>query len=153
MHLILLKHIKEILLYNAWANTQLLENLQKISDEDYFKVIPTAFNSIHGLALHISYYDTKYFYKLTSPGSEVVFNRAMSRTDLQEYILLYSQKWLTWVENISINEQLPTLLNEISQGFFDLTIHNNYHRGQLNEIAFGLGYKPTSLDIYLYRNL
>ena len=41
---------------------------------------------------------------------------------------------------------------KLQKNIIDLSIHNNYHRGQINVALSLMGYKPESLDIYMFNN-
>jgi uncharacterized damage-inducible protein DinB len=152
MKKILLKNIHQIISYNQWANQRLIENINKITDEDYHKILPIPFNNIHGLLLHLYYYDTKHYQELTNLLNPHAIEKKFQRGLLAERILLSSSIWITWIENLIPINQSTDFFEKTLKNISDLSAHNNYHRGQINIIASILGYKPESLDIFLYND-
>jgi uncharacterized damage-inducible protein DinB len=144
--------INDIFAYNHWANKRLIENINQLSQEDYHKILTVPFASIHGLLQHLHYYQAKYFNKLVENTVVTANKEKLARKELAESFLFNSQQWL---------DSLEILLHNISgedNGFalavkmMDVNTHNTYHRGQINIIISMLGYKPESLDIFLFRD-
>lgn len=152
MKKMILSHLQNILRYNHWANTRLIENLSKIADEDYLKPLPIPFTNLHGLLSHLHEYDRKQYQELKSKDASTQ-EESLSRPALADDILfyVYAKKWLLWIEAVIQQDPSPEFLERISKNIVDLSIHNNYHRGQANIIAHFLGYAPESLDIYAYQ--
>jgi uncharacterized damage-inducible protein DinB len=152
MQIILLKSIHQILTYNKWANEKIIFNIQKLVDEDYYKKLSIPFDSIHGLLQHLFYYDEKCFNKLGCSSNKLALEDP-SRNHLAEIILFISNKWISWVEELFLLDKLPDSFDEISKNIIDLSIHNNYHRGQINVALSLMGYKPESLDVYMFNEI
>lgn len=146
----LLKSVHQIFSYNKWSNQRLVKNISKITDEDYYKMLPIPFNNIHGVLLHLFYYDKKYFDKIVNQSKSFEAIESFSREHLAKQILCYSKKWIIWIESLMKLKQLPEFFDEILKYVIDLSTHNNYHRGQINIITSFIGYKPESLDIFVY---
>jgi len=147
MHLILLHQFIEILSYNQWANQRLLENIQLLSDDDYHKNRPIPFDNIHLLLTHLFYYDQKYFYKIFHPEQKFTQEK-MDRTLLAHSLLTSSQQWLLALEKLQ--NITPESLENAAKKIITVSMHNNYHRGQINLLISLLGYNPQSLDVFVY---
>lgn len=146
----LLKNIREILLYNTWANERLIQNISLVKYDDYIKTLSVPFNNLHGLLAHLHYYDVKYYHKIVD-GTAPKLDEKLPRASIIENILIYSTKWNEWISSLITNTSDPSSLENISENIFDLCIHNNYHRGQINILMSFLGYEPQSLDLFLYK--
>lgn len=139
--------IIDLLGYEQWANQQMLHSVNKLTEEEYKKLIPIPFQHIHGLLSHIYYYQEKYFHKIVTPTTCNEVNIKLSRPMLSNKILKCSENWLAWAKKINTRSStLETKYHDLSK----LTLHNNYHRGQLQIALCFLGHQPESLDIFKY---
>jgi len=144
----ILTNMSDIFLYNHWANERLIHNVNQVRPEDYIKTFSIPFKNLHGLLHHLYYYEAKYYSELTGDTIQLVKKSdELSKEQLFENILAYSQSWNRWLHDATVLENIEIYFQTI----FDLSVHNNYHRGQINTLISILGYKPQSLDIFLYR--
>jgi uncharacterized damage-inducible protein DinB len=150
MQISLLRNIFHILTYNKWANERLLSNVNLLTDEYYYKTLSIPFNNIHGLLYHILYHEYKFQNKLLAGEHHPNIAATVSRSVLEELILYSSTKWIDWVEKIISTKRIPDTFDEIFKSITDLSIHNNYHRGQINVTLSLLGFQPQTLDIFVF---
>ncbi len=150
MNTLLLNNIVELFSYDQWATEILMQNVSKLSDEEYCQSLTVPFNSVNGLLQHLYYYQEKTLQKITQPNAAKKIEVKLPRSLLAEYILRCVNNSLAWALECQTTQTLIDA--QTLQTIHHIHAHNNYHRGQLQVALSILGHEPKSLDIFLYRD-
>jgi len=143
--------LREMALYNLWANKRLADLILSLPPEKQMAEVPSSFKSLFGTLLHMWNAETAWWQRvkmverLHLPGDHF-------RGDTQELIkglLAQSTLWEEWVA-ISSSSQLEhvcqfqnTKREVVKMPTYQIALHvfnhNTYHRGQLVNMARQLG--------------
>lgn len=147
--------------YNIWATAKLLEHLQEVSDEDFYKDQGLFFKSIFGTLNHILVGEHDLWFARFSQGrSEALALNAIvieDRHELLEQLQQKSYHWLSFLAQLD-----PALLSQelhytatTGQAFslpYAATLlhvfnHSTHHRGQITVALTQMGYSCPVLDL------
>lgn len=150
--------------YNLWANQQFVNWFKEMAQEILEKNTTSSFNSIKSTILHI--WDAEYIW------FQRINNKPLDEIPSQHFKgdvfvlfdtwLRFSEKFLAYVKNLSINQFADTQSykhnNKTESPYLAYMImtcmnHGSYHRGQLVTMArnFGLNNPPQTDFIQYYR--
>lgn len=129
--------------YHAWANAQLLQTLEGLSDDVRQREMTSSFSSLEKTVLHLLDAESIWWQRLKlqerieRPGD--VFNGSFA--ELSDRLQRQSRQWLDWVtaapehglqhEFIYYNSRKERFKQPVYQVLLQVFNHATYHRGQL----------------------
>lgn len=136
--------------YNLWANKNIIEQVNQLSEEQKNKEIITSFPSIYKTMMHLMEVENVWLERIklvdrtTPPGW---FNGSFQ--DLSTMLLQLSQQWFDWVRNAheanitEIFAYKTTKGEHFKQPVYEVLLHlfnhQTFHRGQLVTMLRQLG--------------
>jgi uncharacterized damage-inducible protein DinB len=135
--------LRQFVTYNIWAHQKIMDIILSLPEEKHKAELPSSFSSLYKTALHVWDADSIWWQRIVTPERIIApstgFNGTMN--DIADGLLLQSQQWLAWVNEVSeesLNEifHYRNLKGEpFSQPIRDVVLHicnhGTYHRGQL----------------------
>ena len=145
--------------HNLWANLQILDTCEKLTDEQLDATFPGTYGSIRDTLVHITGAEERYVDRLTgrprSPSRE--------REGFKSFDLLRSIATDNGETLIKLIEQddLPDVLrgtnptgqtSEVDTGILVLQVinHGTEHRSHINTLLTQLGINPLDIDAWAY---
>lgn len=147
--------------YNVWATEKLLDHLQHISDDDFFKDQGLFFKSIFGTLNHILVGEHYLWFARFSQGRNealtldqiVIEDRQQLVTTLQKK----SHNWLDFLQQLDPALLLQELHYCTTTGqklslpyaatLLHVFNHSTHHRGQITAALTQMGYPCPALDL------
>jgi len=135
--------LKQLAAYTIWANQQITDVILSIPEEKHTANVPGSFPSLYKTALHMWDAESIWWQRIVSAEKIVVPSAGFTGTmaDVVNGMMLQSQQWLAWLNEISeesLNETFhyKSLKGDpFSQPLKEIALHisnhNTYHRGQL----------------------
>lgn len=135
--------LKQFAAYNIWAHQQIMDVILALPDEKHKAELPASFPSLYKTALHMWDAESIWWQRIVSPENIVAPSAGFTGTmdDIASGLLLQSQQWLAWLNEVSeetLNETFHYKNikgNSFSQPLREVALHisnhGTYHRGQL----------------------
>ena len=157
-------HFLEIVRYNLWANSKIIELLLQQEAVLLRKEIVNSFDSLQKTLYHI--WDAQVVWLYRIGGGEIeYFPSSKLEEPIEEYcqkMIAHCEDWVTYLEQqpesfFNSTCKYTTLSGEakeetVYQIIHHCMNHSTYHRGQLITLAKQLGVKKTvSTDYIFYR--
>jgi uncharacterized damage-inducible protein DinB len=143
--------LRQLATYNTWADQKIMDLVLTLPEEKQKTEVPSSFNSLYRTVLHMWNSSSIWWQRITSPDNIVPPEKNFDGTmqDIVNAMLLQSQQWLAWINEMtegSLKEMLhyKSLKGEpFSQPLSDIALHvcnhGTYHRGQLVNMLRQLG--------------
>ncbi len=159
-------HFQTFAAYNAWANTRLYDVCAQLPDDEYKKVRPAFFKSLHGTLNHILVGDRIWLARLRGEEHEP------PPLDTELYEDLASLR----AARIEQDAAIAAFVDGLNEGqFASLTVYRNmsggefrdrigeilahvfnhqtHHRGQIHDQLSQTSVEPPPLDLIYFRRL
>ncbi|MFW2146847.1 DinB family protein [Acinetobacter sp. TY1] len=147
--------------YNIWATQRLCQNLESVSDDDFYKDVGLHFKSIFGTLNHLLLGEHYLWYSRFAQGisPSLKLNNIIEadRNKSLEQLRLKSYQWLPFIETLD-HERLHGNLSYTRVNGEQLTLpfmptllhvfnHGTHHRGQVTAAMTAMGYECPELDL------
>jgi uncharacterized damage-inducible protein DinB len=156
--------IQSLFEFNAWANRRCLQAAEKLSTEQFTRLLGSSFSSVRDTLAHI--YGAEWIwlerFQGRSPSSLPNVKEFADVAGLRERWLEHEAKLLSFVGGLSqadLDRELEykTLkfgiyINPLWQSMLHVINHGTYHRGQVTTMLRQLGAEPIMTDLmHFYR--
>ncbi len=160
-----LHDIKELFLYNTWANNKMFEAVSQLSDEQYYTDMKSGQGGIHGTLTHIVAGQKMWLsrWKGTPDNNLLTPNEIPTLNDLTtawEQVTLDTNQYLNGFTEENIHQSLTvtntkgmTFTFTYAQMMQHIINHSTFHRGQLATLIRQLGIRPPQTDLIAYYRL
>lgn len=147
--------------YNIWATQRLCQNLESVSNDEFYKDVGLYFKSIFGTLNHLLLGEHYLWYPRFAEGispnlklNDVIeMDRKMCLAQLQ----IKSHQWLSFISTLD-HERLQGSLSYTRVNGEQLTLpfmptllhvfnHGTHHRGQVTAAITAMGYECPELDL------
>ena len=147
--------------YNIWATSRLIQSLESIRDEDFYKDVGLYFKSIAGTLNHLLVGEHYLWYSRFKDGvSPQIALDTMIHTEKEALLNELKQKsvnWISFIDQIDDTTLSGNLTYKRVSGQ-ELTLpyaatlmhvfnHGTHHRGQITAAVTALGYPCPELDV------
>lgn len=147
--------------YNIWATRRLIQSLESIRDEDFYKDVGLYFKSIAGTLNHLLVGEHYLWYSRFKAGiSQTIALDTMIHTEKEALLNELQQKsvnWISFIDQIDETTLEGNLTYKRVSGQ-ELTLpyvatlmhvfnHGTHHRGQITAAVTALGYPCPELDV------
>lgn len=147
--------------YNIWATNRLIQSLESIRDEDFYKDVGLYFKSIAGTLNHLLVGEHYLWYSRFKDGvSPQIALDTMIHTEKAVLLNELQQKsvnWISFIDQIDETTLEGNLTYKRVSGQ-ELTLpyvatlmhvfnHGTHHRGQITAAVTALGYPCPELDV------
>lgn len=147
--------------YNIWATSRLIQSLESIRDEDFYKDVGLYFKSIAGTLNHLLVGEHYLWYSRFKDGvSPQIALDTMIYTEKAALLNELKQKsvnWISFIDQIDETTLEGNLTYKRVSGQ-ELTLpyaatlmhvfnHGTHHRGQITAAVTALGYPCPELDV------
>ena len=147
--------------YNFWATQRLCQNLESVSDDEFYKDVGLYFKSIFGTLNHLllgeHYLWYPRFAEGISPARKLTDTIEPDKTKCLEQLQQKSHHWIAFIQGLDL-ERLAGNLNykrvngeQLSLPFAATLLHvfnhGTHHRGQVTAAMTALGYECPELDL------
>jgi len=122
--------------YLIWANDEIWEIVETLSDNEFSWNPPKTDHSIQSKYIHLAQDTWEWYHDWHGESPEEPDFQSMTRTELYEFIKSYTVKWVSMINERTINEfdderAGKVLTLKFDEMFFHMVNHFTYHRGQI----------------------
>ena len=147
--------------YNIWATNRLIQSLESISDDDFYKDVGLYFKSIAGTLNHLLLGEHYLWYPRFKEGisPQIVLDTIIhtEKAALMSELQLKAINWISFINQMD-EEMLSENLTYKRVSGQELTLpytktlmhvfnHGTHHRGQITAALTILGYECPELDL------
>lgn len=157
----ILREIKTLHAYNAWADNRIFDVLDTLPEEAYHKDLKSSHGGIHGTMVHLVGAEKIWLERwqgVTRPFLSENPPRSLEELrEIWEKVGYETARWLGRMTGKKLNEKfsMKTLKGEVIkhrywEAFQHLVNHSSYHRGQVVTMLRQIGEKPPRTDLILF---
>lgn len=156
--------IKNLFRYNSWANGRILETLESVPEESYFRDLKSSHGGLHGTMNHMIFAQEVWLLRWTGQSIDPAYatvkrsntfgalRREWDRIEAEtaSYLASTLSDGLL-LETFDIrNSRGDTFIHSYGDSMVHLLNHSTYHRGQLAGMMRQLGISPPGTDFILF---
>ena len=144
---------EQLAAYNVWANHRIIFSLQQLDENNWYKEVPSSFNSLYKTVLHVWDAESVWWQRMRLHENIVVPSSSFdpSLKDACNGWLHQSMEWETFIKSEQFTEDVinsklfyKNLKGEefqqpVSEIVMHLFNHSTYHRGQFVSMLRVLG--------------
>ncbi len=157
-----LNDIKQLFLYNTWANNSMFEAVSELSNDQYYADMKTGQGSIHGTLTHIVAAHKMWLSRWKgTPDKELLNSKTVPTLQelkhLWETVTLDTTYYLNGLTEESLLQTLSmtttkgiTYTHPYGQMMQHLINHSTFHRGQLATLLRQFDIRPPQTDLIAY---
>jgi uncharacterized damage-inducible protein DinB len=158
----MIEEIRELFVYNRWANDRMLDAVAPLSDEQRNRTIPSSFPSLHATLLHMLGAEWAWLerWKGTSPEGPPDFSALTSVDSIRKRwheIDDERNRFLAALDDDSVRHVVAARTfagahfeTPLWQMMRHVVNHASYHRGQITTMLRQLGMQPVASDLILF---
>lgn len=122
--------------YLQWANDTIWEIVETLSEEEFSRILYESGGSIRSRYIHLAEDTWEWYHDWHGESPEEPDFQSMTRTELYDFIKSYTAKWISLIDERTINEfnderAGKVLTLKFDEMFFHMVNHFTYHRGQI----------------------
>jgi uncharacterized damage-inducible protein DinB len=142
--------------YNGWANHQVLETAERLSEEELVREASPSHHSVLRLLSHMYAIESNFL--LACQGETFTYERPAGLNDLRqrwEAVMNQQAVYLPALTETALAEVLPVTIGKRPfqfprwQMLSQALVHSIIHRGELSTVLTGMGHPLPNLDIIL----
>jgi uncharacterized damage-inducible protein DinB len=142
--------------YMEWANIKIWEIVETLSEEEFSWSLPGTDHSVQSKYIHLAQDTWEWYHDWHGEEPEEPNFEDMTKGDLYEFIKSYIAKWISLIEERTVDEIQDergdkVLTLQFEEMFFHMVNHFTYHRGQIVMILRLLSRKVPMTDYVPHR--
>ena len=152
--------IRELFVYNAWANRRVFDALAALPEEQYHRDVKCSFASIHGTVAHIVGAEQLWLgrwrgqpaamLKGSDVGSLAELRQIWERVETERGEFLRALTDDRLASRITVKAASGEFVHALQQTLQHAVDHSSYHRGQIVTLLRQLGVKPPSTGLIAF---
>ena len=148
--------VRTIIEYAIWANDIIWKIVEKLTDEEFYRVLDEGAGSIHLRYVHLAEDTWEWFHDWLSEEPEKPDFLGMTRSGLYLFMMDYIMKWRELIDERTVDSFMDERNGKIvtikfDEMIFHLANHHTYHRGQIVMGLRLLGKDVQMTDYVPYR--
>jgi uncharacterized damage-inducible protein DinB len=156
------EEIRDLYVFNEWANTRMRETLAPLSETEFRRDLKNSYPSIRDTVLHIMGSEWVWLtrWQGTSPASQPLHWADYTRAQIESEWATIHAAQLSFIDGLSetdldaaiayINFRGESFAQPLWQLMRHMVNHSTYHRGQITTMLRQLGHAAVATDLVLY---